>query len=176
MHLDPAHGARFGRIHIAEGKTKNAVRDLSLSARLIEMLTRRRKAARGGHHVFPGEDGGPGLVSSLDHMHAAVRTLLKLPATAVLHSLRHTMLTRLGESGVGAFEIMRIAGHSSVTTSQRYVHPTPALLETAFEKLDALNRSRPGESARVSTNSPQAGKKPRAKNVAKLLSSIAMGA
>jgi integrase len=41
----------------------------------------------------------------------------------VLHSLRHTMLTRLGESGVDAFTIMRIAGHSSITVSQRYIHP-----------------------------------------------------
>jgi hypothetical protein len=34
---------------------------------------------------------------------------------------------------------MRIAGHSSVTVSQRYVHPTPEALERAFEKLEALN-------------------------------------
>ena len=44
-------------------------------------------------------------------------------ADFVLHSLRHTMLTRLGESGVDAFTIMRIAGHSSVVVSQRYVTP-----------------------------------------------------
>jgi len=35
------------------------------------------------------------------------------------------MLTRLGESGVDAFTIMRIAGHSSIVVSQRYIHPTP---------------------------------------------------
>ncbi len=46
----------------------------------------------------------------------------------VLHSLRHTMLTRLGESGVDAFTIMRIAGHSSIVVSQRYIHPTPEAL------------------------------------------------
>lgn len=48
------------------------------------------------------------------------------------------MLTRLGESGAGAFTIMRIAGHSSVTITQRYVHPSPACLERAFERLEAL--------------------------------------
>jgi integrase len=37
----------------------------------------------------------------------------------VLHTLRHTMLTRLGESGVDAFTIMKIAGHSSIVVSQR---------------------------------------------------------
>ena len=49
------------------------------------------------------------------------------------------MLTRLGEAGADAFTIMRIAGHSSVTVSQRYVHPSPESLERAFEQLEALN-------------------------------------
>jgi len=57
------------------------------------------------------------------------------PADFVLHSLRHTMLTRLGESGVDAFTIMRIAGHSSIVVSQRYIHPTPEAVERAFERL-----------------------------------------
>jgi len=63
----------------------------------------------------------------------------------VIHSLRHTMLTRLGRSRADAFTIMRIAGHSSVTVSQRYVHPSPESLERAFERMDTLNRSRRGE-------------------------------
>ena len=49
------------------------------------------------------------------------------------------MLTRLGESGADAFTIMRIAGHSSVTVSQRYIHPTPEGMERAFERLEKLN-------------------------------------
>ncbi len=35
---------------------------------------------------------------------------------------------------------MRIAGHSSVVVSQRYVHPSPESLERAFERLEAMNR------------------------------------
>ena len=70
-------------------------------------------------HVFPGKTGKPILVTSLDHQHAKVRELLKLPEDFVVHSLRHTMLTRLGLLGVDAFTIMRIAGHSSITISQR---------------------------------------------------------
>jgi len=33
---------------------------------------------------------------------------------------------------------MRIAGHSSVTVSQRYLHPTPEGMEGAFERLEDL--------------------------------------
>ena len=51
-------------------------------------------------------------------------------ADFVLHSLRHTILNRLGESGVDAFTIMRIAGHSSIVVSQRYVHPSQRQLNT----------------------------------------------
>ena len=69
--------------------------------------------------VFPGKK--PILATSLDHQHAKVRELLKLPEDFVVHSLRHTMLTRLGLLGVDAFTIMRIAGHNSITISQRYV-------------------------------------------------------
>ncbi len=46
---------------------------------------------------------------------------LDLAGDFVLHSLRHTMLTRLGESGVGAFTIMQIAGHGSIVVSERYI-------------------------------------------------------
>ena len=54
-----------------------------------------------------------------------------------MHSLRHTMLTRLGEAGADAFTIMRIAG--SVTVSQRYVHPTPEGMERALGRMQELN-------------------------------------
>jgi len=56
-------------------------------------------------------------------------------ADFVMHSLRHTMLTRLGESGVDAFTIVRIAGHSSIVVSHRYIDPTPEAVERAFERL-----------------------------------------
>jgi hypothetical protein len=45
------------------------------------------------------------------------------------------MLTRLGESGVDAFTIMRIAGHSSISVSQRHIHFTPEECGTAIERL-----------------------------------------
>jgi hypothetical protein len=41
----------------------------------------------------------------------------------VLYSLRHTLLTRLGESGCDSWTLDRIAGHSSVAISACDVHP-----------------------------------------------------
>jgi hypothetical protein len=48
------------------------------------------------------------------------------------------MLTRLGELGVDAFTIMRIAGDSSIVVSQRYIHPTPEAEERTLERLQLL--------------------------------------
>ena len=92
--------------------------------------------------MAPRKPDSPILGTFLDHQHEAVRTALKLPADFVIHSLRHTMLTRLGGAGADAFTIMRIAGHSSVTVSQRYLHPTPEGMERALERLEELTADR----------------------------------
>ncbi|HLX43598.1 MAG TPA: site-specific integrase [Bryobacteraceae bacterium] len=154
VRLEPADGSKFGYIHIAGGKSKNATRNLSLTERVREMLVRRKASKE--DLVFPGDTGLPFLVSSLDHQHNEFRALLGMPADFVIHSLRHTMLTRLGEAGADAFTIMRIAGHSSVTVSQRYVHPSPESLETAFERLDALNQSKRSEASGQATKTATA--------------------
>jgi|SRR5579862_455753 len=99
-----------------------------------------RKAGAKSAWVFPGDAPGAAILgASLDHQHATVRETLKLSLDFVVHSLRHTMLTQLGEAGADAFSIMKIAGHSSVTVSQRYVHPTPEGMDRAFDRLETLN-------------------------------------
>jgi integrase len=119
--LKPAIGARHGYIRLRKGKSKNAKRTLSLTPRAAEMLKARKTASK-SERVFPGDSPGtPILVTSLDHQHDDVRAILNLSDGFVIHSLRHTMLTGLGEAGADAFTIMRIAGHSIVTVSQRYV-------------------------------------------------------
>jgi len=49
--------------------------------------------------------------------------------------LRHTALTRLAESGCDAFTLAKIAGHSSITITQRYCHPRAEAIERAFSKM-----------------------------------------
>ena len=85
--------------------------------------------------------GNPYLVTSLDHLHKKLRDNLQLPSDSVIHSLRHTFLTRFGEAGADAFTIKKVAGHSSVTISERYIHPTPEGQERAFERFANLNQT-----------------------------------
>ena len=145
-------GARVGRSPILGSQVAGAA----------EML-KARKAAVKSPWVFPGDLPDASILgTSLDHQHSEVRTKLKLPSDFVVHSLRQTMLTRIGEAGADAFTIMRIAGHSSVTVSQRYVHPTPENMERAFDRLQKLNALKQeeaaneakAEAAAVNANSP----------------------
>lgn len=138
VHFEPAPGARLGYIHISRGKTKAAIRNISMTQRVRAVLT------------FPGD--GAGLVfkspktraallpTSLGHTHQRVRRALGLPEDFVLHSLRHTFLTRYGAAGASAFDIMRVAGHASIAVSARYVHPTPETLERSFDRLELYNQ------------------------------------
>jgi integrase len=111
-------------------------------------------------YVFANQHGEPYLVTSLDHLHKKlkedekVREHLQLPKDCVIHSLRHTFLTRFGEAGADAFTIKKVAGHSSVTISERYIHPTPEGQERAFERFANMNQTA-GEKAENDAESLQ---------------------
>ena len=57
----------------------------------------------------------------------------------VLYTLRHTFLTRLGASGCDVWTLARIAGHSSIGISARYVHPFEDAVLTAMSRLGGHN-------------------------------------
>jgi integrase len=137
VRLDALPGARFGYLRVVEGKSKTARRNIPLTDRVASML-QTRMSEMASPWVFANRKGQPYIVTSINHLHQEVRALMGLPKDFVIHSLRHTMLTRLGESGVDAFTIMRIAGHSSITVSQRYVHPSPEAVERAFLRLQGV--------------------------------------
>jgi hypothetical protein len=49
---------------------------------------------------------------------------------------------------------MRLMGHSTVTVSQRYVHPSPEAVELAFGRLVALNLQKVGTNLGTPAQSP----------------------
>ena len=142
VRLDPPQGSKRGYITVLGEKSKSGrTRHVPLTARAEGILKKLALPSDAGY-VFRRRDGERLLESSLAHTHKRIRTLLKMPPGFVLHSLRHTFGTRLGESGTAdAFAIMRLMGHASITTSQRYCHPTPETLERAVRRMEesALN-------------------------------------
>ncbi len=55
------------------------------------------------------------------------------------HDCRHTATTRLAQSGLSPLEVMRITGHSQLTTLTRYFNQTNEQLKKAAAALDAFN-------------------------------------
>ena len=53
----------------------------------------------------------------------------------MIYSLRHTFLTRLGESGCDVWTLARIAGHSQIQISPRYVYPSEDAMFAAMSRL-----------------------------------------
>ena len=146
IELDAANGKKLGYLFVREGKSENARRHVSLTPRAQETLVNRSLESK-SEYVFANHRGEPYLVTSLDHLHKKLREdeklreRLQLPKDCVIHSLRHTFLTRFGEAGADAFTIKKVAGHSSVTISERYIHPTPEGQERAFERFANLNQT-----------------------------------
>jgi len=138
VRLEPAQGAKHGYLTVRRRNAKNSKsRNVPLTARVVEALRRRNPAGAG--LVFRHPDGRPLYQTWLNQQHSAIRDLLKMPTDFVLHSFRHTYGTRLGETGADAFTIMRLMGHSTVTMSQRYVHPSPEAMENAVSRMEVWN-------------------------------------
>ena len=128
---------RYGTFLVTHGKTAAARGVLPMTPRVREVLeTRWERAGKPLEGwVWPAQTRSGHLEgSSIKKQHAKALRASKV-RPFVLYSLRHTFLTRLGESGCDAWTLARIAGHSSVSMSTRYVHPSEAAVFTALEKL-----------------------------------------
>lgn len=53
------------------------------------------------------------------------------------HDFRHTVATRLVESGVDLLIVKEILGYSNIETTMRYAHPVPELKQIAINKLNS---------------------------------------
>jgi len=58
------------------------------------------------------------------------------------HDLRHTGLTWFADAGVPVHVLRKIAGHGSLTTTQRYLHPDVRKIQEASDALSAHLRAR----------------------------------
>ena len=134
---------RNGTLIVTHGKTAAARRVIPMTARVRAIVEARWESSgrpsEGWIWPAPTRCGHVDR-SSLKKQH---RRALRISGVRpfVLYSLRHTFLTRLGESGCDAWTLVRIAGHSSVAISARYVHPSEDAVLFAVEKLAGGHKS-----------------------------------
>jgi integrase len=132
---------RNGTLLVTHGKTKAARRMLPMTPRVRALLEARWKSAGKPLEgwVWPAPTKSDHLEpSSLKKQHAKALKLSKV-RPFVLYTLRHTFLTRLGASGCDVWTLARIAGHSSIAMSARYVHPSEDAVLTAMSRLGGHN-------------------------------------
>jgi integrase len=132
---------RNGTLLVTHGKTAAARRVLPMTPRVRAILEERwqdiGKPEEGWVWPAPTKSGHINH-SSLKKPH---KKALKISGVRpfVLYSLRHTFLTRLGSSGCDAWTLARIAGHSSIAISSRYVHPSEDAVLNAIARLGGHN-------------------------------------
>ena len=111
------------------------VRHLPLTKRLAEVL-RTARHLRGPRVLCDG--AGVPLTQKV------VQVLVRRAARRAnvkpgVHILRHTFCSHLAMRGAPARAIQELAGHQDLTTTQRYMHLSPAALDAAIRLLDLAN-------------------------------------
>jgi integrase len=132
---------RNGTLLVTHGKTKAARRLLPMTPRVRHILETRWDASGrpSEGYVWPAStQSGHIEPSSLKKQHTKALRISKV-RPFVLYSLRHTFLTRLGQSGCDVWTLARVAGHSSIAISARYVHPSEDAVLDAMDRLSGHN-------------------------------------
>jgi site-specific recombinase XerD len=152
-------------LHVRSGKTKNARRDVFLTDAAVEVVKRRIQAIPSAAHnagtapyLFPRYEGFIGADRRLGHdwtrpmtqvwnahRHALVESGINPPFR--VYDLRHTYGTRAVEAGMDVLTLMRLMGHASLHTTNRYVHLTQRHLERAQRRLESYKAERVMEEA-----------------------------
>jgi integrase len=147
-------------LHIRLGKTKNARRDVSLTETALEVVKRRIQAippearnGTAGPYLFPRYEGFTGAGGCIGHdwnrpmtqiwnAHKEAMKASGITPAFKLYDLRHTYGTRAVEAGTDVLTLMRLMGHSSLHTTNRYVHLTQQHLQQAQKRLEAYRAER----------------------------------
>jgi integrase len=164
VHLECSSEAPQGFIHVPQGKTDSATRNIPLTPRIREILLSRRELLVGPKNakrrcgdlrfVFPGA-GNSGHLVTVQHAH--VKTMCDAGLTPFeFYCWRHTFGTRCAESGMDKFALARLMGHSSPRVAERYyIHVTEPHVMTGFEKFSQYQGAKLMEAFKKQSDSVQ---------------------
>ena len=118
-----------GHVTVPKG---GRLRYVPMTTRLAAAL-RRSSSPEGACECFVCDDGSPLTQEMVGESRAASsRRKAGVPASGA-HRLRHTFCSHLAMRGAPARAIQELAGHQDLTTTQRYMHLSPAALEARFD-------------------------------------------
>jgi integrase len=124
----------WGTIEIRRGlKRKERRRDISITEDVAAVLLS-LKAQSKSQYVFTSlqDRTQPLSANTLADQHRTIMKACTFHPDAGLHALRHSFLTEAGRHTQNVRALQRLAGHSRIETTMRYVHPDQAdMLEIA---------------------------------------------
>jgi site-specific recombinase XerD len=86
-------------------------------------------------NLFREPAGAPMPPDAINALVAAASRRAGLARRVTPHQLRHAMASNLADSGATLDEVAELIGHSSVSSSQVYVHPDPRRLRAAVDRV-----------------------------------------
>ena len=112
-------------------------------------------------NLFREPVGAPMRPDAINELMAAARGGPGWTGRCRPHQLRHAFGSNLADAGGGLDEIAELLGHASMSSSQVYLHPDPARLREAVDRVPSpreLCRDRTGERAPKRCRSAVAGR------------------
>jgi integrase len=131
----------WGMVEIRRGlKRKDRRRDLPITENMAAVLLSLKSQSKCQHVFTSLHDRTQQLsVNTLADQHRTIMETCTFHPDAGLHALRHTFLTEAGRYTQNVRALQKLAGHSRIQTTMRYVHPDQS---DVLEIAGAVQRSR----------------------------------
>lgn len=125
-------------LFVPSGKTRFARRNVPLTEAAIAILKQRLSKAKGSH-LFPHRQDPNRPLTTVRKAHLDTLRAARVHPHFRLYDLRHSFGSRSAMAGVDLSTLRELMGHSNISTTMRYVHPTPEHKQEAVRKLERFN-------------------------------------
>lgn len=132
VHLDRRY------LFIPKGKTRFARRNIPLTDTALKVLKRRVVKAN-TVYLFPHRRDPNQPMGTIQKAHEEALEGAAIQPRFRLYDLRHTFGSRSAMAGVDLATLKELMGHSNISITMRYVHPTPEHKQEALRKLERFN-------------------------------------